>query len=115
MIGDGVNDAAALQQSDLSISLQSGNKIAISSSQIILMKNQLKVIPQLFQLSNLSQRIIRSNLFWAFLYNGMGIPVAMGLFSHLGFTLNPMWAGAAMTFSSISVVLNSLRIKLYKI
>ncbi len=115
MIGDGVNDAAALQQSDLSISLQSGNKIAISSSQIILMKNQLKVIPQLFQLSNLSQRIIRSNLFWAFLYNGLGIPVAMGLFSHLGFTLNPMWAGAAMTFSSISVVLNSLRIKLYKI
>lgn len=115
MIGDGVNDAAALQQSDLSISLQSGNKIAISSSQIILMKNQLKVIPQLFQLSNLSQRIIRSNLFWAFLYNGLGIPVAMGLFSHLGFTLNPMWAGAAMTFSSISVVLNSLRIKLYKV
>ncbi len=112
MVGDGINDSAALAQSDLSIAMGNGSDIAMDVAKMTLISSDLTKIPEALKLSKLTVRTIRQNLFWAFIYNLIGIPIAAGLLYPInGFLLNPMIAGAAMAFSSVSVVSNSLRLK----
>ena len=112
MVGDGINDSAALAQADLSIAMGTGSDIAMDVAGITLLKGDLGKLSEAIRLSHLTVRTIRQNLFWAFIYNIIGVPVAAGvLYPICGFLLNPMIAGAAMAFSSVSVVTNSLRLK----
>lgn len=112
MVGDGINDSAALAQADLSIAMGSGSDIAMDTAQMTIISSDLSKIPEALELSRLTVRTIRQNLFWAFIYNLLAVPVAAGvLYLVNGFLLNPMIAGAAMAFSSVSVVGNSLRLK----
>ena len=112
MAGDGINDSAALARADVGIAMARGADIAIDAAAITLMYNDLRKIPEAIRLSQRTAATIRQNLFWAFIYNIISIPIAAGLLYPLtGFMLNPMLAGAAMALSSVSVVSNSLRLK----
>ena len=112
MVGDGINDSAALAQADLSIAMGKGSDIAIDVAKMTIISSDLSKIADAIRLSALTVRTIRQNLFWAFIYNLIGVPIAAGiLYPVNGFLLNPMIAGAAMAMSSVSVVTNSLRLK----
>ena len=112
MAGDGINDSAALAQADLSIAMGGGSDIAMDVAKMTIISSDLTKIPEALKLSRLTVRTIRQNLFWAFIYNLIGVPIAAGILYPInGFLLNPMIAGAAMAFSSVSVVSNSLRLK----
>ena len=116
MVGDGINDSAALAQADLSIAMGQGSDIAMDVAKMTIISSDLTKISEAIRLSTLTVRTIRENLFWAFIYNLTGIPVAAGvLYPFTGFLLNPMIAGAAMAFSSVSVVTNSLRLRMKRI
>ena len=111
MCGDGINDSPALANSDIGVSINSGTDIAMDSSDVILTKNDLRSIINLINISKKTIKNIKQNLFWAFFYNTLMIPVAMGLFNPLGISINPMIASLAMVLSSITVILNTLRLK----
>ena len=115
MCGDGINDSPALASSNIGVSVNSGTDIAMDSSDVILTRNDLNSILNLINISKKTIRNIKQNLFWAFFYNSLMIPIAMGLFSKWGITINPMIASLAMVISSLTVTLNALRLKRIKI
>ncbi len=115
-VGDGINDSPSIKQADIGITLNSGSDITKDAGDIILINNDLNAVLKSINLSIESMKIIKQNLFWAFIYNAAGIPLAAGVFFPIfGVMLSPMYAGIAMSFSSVTVVLNSLRLKLKKI
>lgn len=111
MCGDGINDSPALATSDVGVSVQEGADIAVDSSDVILTRNDLSCIVKLMEISRKTVRNIKQNLFWAFFYNCLMIPVAMGVLKPIGIGINPMIASGAMVLSSFTVILNALRLK----
>ena len=111
MIGDGINDAPSLATSNVGVSFNSATDIAGDSADVILMNNNLQSINTLFNISKKTLKVIKQNLFWAFFYNICMIPIAIGFFKPFHLAMNPSIAGIAMTFSSLTVVFNSLRLK----
>lgn len=111
MIGDGINDSPALALSDIGVSVNSGSDIAMNSADVILMNDDLMKIPELIRTSRATVRNIKQNLFWAFFYNCLMIPIAIGALKHFNITINPMIASLAMTLSSFTVIINALRLR----
>ena len=116
MVGDGINDAVALTQAQIGISMSTGAEIAIDASEIALLHGDFSLVKSAMQISEDTLRTVNQNLFWAFIYNIIAIPIAAGvLYPINGFVINPMIASFAMSFSSVSVLLNSLRLNLKRL